>query len=76
MKNLKHNQLKDLFRDLGLFDATVLNKSDDYANDLIRAWILGSDDVLKSEKYTGGATWENLKTALVEWGHIGIANHI
>ena len=66
----------DLFRELGLSDATVLNKSDDYAENLIRAWILGGDDVLKSEKYTGGATWENLKRALVELGHRGIAKSI
>ena len=50
--------------------------SDDYAEDLIRAWILARDYVLKSEKYTGGATWENFKRALVELGHIGIGNSI
>ena len=45
-----------------------------YADDLICTWIMERDDVTK--KYVGGATWENLKRALVELGHMGIAKSI
>ena len=79
LTSLDKNELKDLFRELGLSDMTVRNKySDDlsvYAEDLIRSWILEKDAVLKSEVYLGGATWENLKKAL-QLKHTGIANKI
>ena len=80
LAHLDKDELKDLFLELGLFDATVLNKYSGsvsvYANDLIRSWILGKDDVLKSEVYRGGPTWENLKKALMELNHNGIAEKI
>ena len=80
LAHLDKDELKDLFLELGLFDATVLNKYSGsvsvYANDLIRSWIQGRDDVLKSEVYHGGPTWENLKKALIELNHNGIAEKI
>ena len=81
LTNLDKDELKDLFRELALFDATLQNKYysesvSEYAEDLIRSWILGKDDVLKSEKYCGGPTWENLKKALTACNHNGIAEKI
>ena len=80
LTNLDKNELRELFRELGLFDATVQNKYSGsirvYANDLIRLWILGEDGVLELEKYRGGPTWENLKKALIELNHNGIAEQI
>ena len=65
---------------LGLFDATLHNKYSAsvsvYANDLLRAWILGKDGVLKSEVYQGGATWENLRNALISLNHHGVAESV
>jgi hypothetical protein len=76
LAHLEKDQLKDLFLELGLFDATVQNKYSgtvsEYAHDLIRLWIQGKDDVLKS----GGATWENLKKGLTVLNHHGIAEKI
>ena len=43
-----------------------------YLDDLVRSWIQARDDVLDR----GGATWENLKKALLELEHKGIANDI
>ena len=64
LTNFDMDELKELFRELGLFDATLQNKYSrivsEYAEDLIRSWIRRKDDVLKSEKYCGGPTWENL----------------
>ena len=80
LKPLDKDQLKGLFEELGLADATLRNKyagdAMAYADDLTRAWIQGRDDVLKSEDYPGGPTWENLKKALEELGHNGIADKI
>ena len=45
----------------------------EYAEGLIHAWILGDDGVTTSEDYPGGATWENLRKALNELNHSGIA---
>ena len=65
LRSLEKQDLKNLFRELGLYDHTVRNKDSEslevYAEDLVRAWILGKDNVVK-----GGATWENLKKALVK----------
>jgi hypothetical protein len=78
--NLEKDELKDLFMKLGLFDATLHNKYSAsvsvYANDLLRAWILGKDGVLKSEVYQGGATWENLRNALISLNHHGVAESV
>ena len=80
LESLDKNELKDLFRELGLSDTTVRKKDSDsldvYAEDLIRSWILEKDAVLESEVYHGGATWDNLKKALTESKHIGIARKI
>ena len=80
LKNLEKDELEELFLELGLLNTTVQNKKSAstqvYAKDLIRSWILGKDDVLKSEEYRGGATWENLKKALVKLNHSGIAEQI
>ena len=79
LKPLDNDELKELFEEFGLSDATLLKKYAQgvnvYANDLVRAWILGKDGVLKSKEYPGGATWGNLKKALTELGH-GIAEEI
>ena len=80
LTNLDKDELRELFLELGLFDATVQNNYSgsvrEYAHDLIRAWILRKDGVLESEKYRGGATWKNLKKALIVQNHIGIAGKI
>ena len=77
LNHLKKDEVKDLFSELGLFDATVHNEYSAslnvYTDDLLRAWILGKDGVLQSETYQGGATWENLRNAL---NHHGIAKTI
>ena len=79
LKNLDKDELKDLFQELGLFDETVRNRYLDssraeYSEELVRAWILGRDEVLlDQEGYEGGATWENLRKALIELNHIGVA---
>ena len=77
LRHLDRDELKGLFSELGLFNATVMNKFEQavrvYADDLIRAWILEKDGVLDK---TGGATWENLKKALKKYNHNGIANHV
>ena len=80
LRSLKKNEMKDLFEELGLFDDTLRNKYGDedtvYADDLISAWIHGKDDVLALDDYPGGPTWDNLKKALRELRHHGIANDI
>ena len=82
LKNLDKEELKDLFQELGLFDQTVGNRYSDssraeYSEELARAWILGRDGVLVHQKeYKGGATWENLRKALRELNHIGVAAEI
>ena len=81
LKNLDKEELKDLFQELGLFDQTVRNRYLDssraeYSEELVRAWILGRDGVLDQEGYEGGATWENLRKALRELNHIGVAAEI
>ena len=77
MKSLDKDHLKELFRELGLYDATLINRYSDsviaYADDLITAWIQERDGVLTVDDYPGGATWENLRKALQELGHNGIA---
>ncbi|CAI8002205.1 hypothetical protein GBAR_LOCUS3352 [Geodia barretti] len=74
--NLEKDELKDLFMKLGLSDATLHNKYSAsvsvYASDLLRAWILGKDGVLKS----GGTTWENLRDALISLNHHGVAENV
>ena len=76
LKPLNKDELKALFEKLGLYDTTLRNKYSDnavaYLDDLVRSWILGKDDVLDR----GGATWENLKSALKKLGHNGIANKV
>ena len=67
-------QLKNLFRELGLANKTLINYFDNYglsqyAEDLVRAWINVRDDVLKKPEYPGGATWDNLRKALDKEGH-------
>ena len=80
LKSLDKDELKDLFRELGLSDMSVRDKYSEgvsvYTDDLVRSWILERDAVLASEVYLGGATWENLKKALIELKHIGIAREI
>ena len=76
LKPLNKDELKSLFEELGLYDATLRNKYSDsavaYLDDLVRSWIQARDDVLDR----GGATRESLKSALQELGHNGIANEI
>ena len=73
LRNLRKDELGDLFRELGLDDATVENNGPDT---IIRSWILETDAVLDKKEYPGGATWENLKKALAKLGHKGIAMKI
>ena len=76
LNSLDRDNLKALFEELGLSETTLGNKYSDnavaYLDDLVRSWILGKDDVLDR----GGATWENLKSALKKLGHNGIANKV
>ena len=76
LQSLNKQELKDLFRELGLCDITVRNKDTqslkEFADDLVRAWIHGRDNVLDK----GGATWENLQKALLKLGHVGVARSI
>ena len=76
LKPLDRDELKRLFEELGLYDATLKNRYTDsavaYLNDLVRGWILRRDAVLAR----GGATWESLKKALQRLGHNGIAANI
>ena len=76
MKYLNKEQLRDIFRELGLTNTTLEEHKDyglnEYAEDLLKAWINKRDDVLEK----GGPTWENLKTALTEKGHKGAEEEI
>ena len=76
LNSLDRDNLKALFEELGLSETTLGNKYSDsavaYLDDLVRSWIHERDDVLDR----GGATWENLKSALQELGHNGIADII
>ena len=76
MDYLNKEQLRDLFRDLGLADRTLQDHYatpgvGQYADSLLRAWINEEDYVP-----TGGATWETLKTTLESIGCGGAANQI
>ena len=73
---LNKEQLRDLFRKLGLANRTVQDHYatpgvGQYADFLLCAWINEEANVP-----TGGATWENLKTALQSIGCDGAANQI
>ena len=76
LKPLNRDELKELFEELGLSDATLRNRYSDntmaYLDDLVRGWILRRDAVLDR----GGATWESLKKVLQRLGHNGIAANI
>ena len=81
VRRLDKQQLKNLFRELGLADTTLQDHLDhyglsQYAEDLVHAWINGRDDVLKKPEYPGGATWDNLRKALDKEGHGGAALQI
>ena len=77
MDYLNKEQLRDLFRELGLADRIVqdyyaTHTTLQYADSLLHAWINERDYVLTK----GGATWENLMTALQRFGCNGAANEI
>lgn len=76
LKSLLREELKELFRRLGLSPTRVETKYDRdlnvYRNDLIRSWILEDDKVIEK----GGATWENLREVLRDMEKIGIADNI
>ena len=81
VRHLDKEQLRDLFRELGLANKTLQDTLDhhglsQYAEDLVYAWINGRDDVLKKPEYPGGATWDNLRKALTKEGHGGAALQI
>lgn len=73
---LTKEEIRQLFRILGLSSTRVENKYDDtltaYRNDLIRSWIQEDDKVMDK----GGATWKNLQDSLRSMGKTGIANNI
>ena len=73
----KKELLRDIFRELRLADTTLQEHYQDYglneyAEDLLKAWINKRDNVLKK----GGPTWENLTTALTKKGHNGAVEDI
>ena len=76
LKSLLKEELKELFRRLGLSPTRVELKYDSalnvYRNDLVRSWILEDDKVIEK----GGATWENLRDVLRSMDKIGIADSI
>lgn len=75
---LNRGQLRDLFQELGLYYTTVNNPSGSIeyvAENLITCWILGADDVMKKEGYTG-ATLGDLRVALEKMNYLGIATKI
>ena len=76
LKPLNKDELKELFTELGLSNATLTNRYTDsraaYLDDLVRAWLQERDGVLNR----GGATWKSLKRALQRLGHNGIAANI
>ena len=76
LQPLQKDELKQLFRKLGLSPTTVDNKYHDtltaYRTDLIRSWIQEDDKVMEK----GGATWKNLQDALRSIGKTGIASKI
>lgn len=78
MKDLtEKEELKSLFRELGLSHHRVTNSYDGstltaYRDTLIKSWIL-QDDYVKEK---GGATWESLRDALRSIGKTGIADKI
>ena len=58
---LNKEQLRNLFRQLGLANATLQDHFhhyglNDYAEDLLLAWINERDNVLSNPEYPGGAT--------------------
>ena len=77
LKNLTKEELKHLFRILGLSTATVENRYEGtgvmaYRDYLVKKWILQDDEV----QGKGGATWKSLQAALKDIGKTGIANAI
>ena len=69
LKGLKKREIRDLFIELGLSDGTVEDcfetlGIDEYTHELLRHWINEKDDV--GTKWKGGATWENLKAAMIK----------
>ena len=77
VKYLNKGHLRDLFRELGLANATLQNTYENssisqYADDLLQAWINKKDGV--QEK--GGPTWEGLERALTKERHHGAADEI
>ena len=77
MDYLNKEELREIFHELGLANATLQNHFKDYglneyAEDLLKAWINKRGGVLEK----GGPTWENLKTALTEKGHNGAVEEI
>lgn len=76
LKDLTKEELKYLFRKLGLSSARVENSYDSsltvYRYHLVRSWILEDDRVQEKR----GATWESLQGALRSIGKTGIADSI
>ena len=78
---LNKDELRNLFRLLGLANATPESHIDhyglnQYAEDLLRDWINGRDNVLNNPEYPGGATWENLRKALTQLGHYAAVKRV
>ena len=77
VRYLSKGDLRNLFRQLGLANTTLEDQydtpgKDQYADYLLSAWIRERDAVLSC----GGATWENLESALRQMGQPGAANEI
>ena len=78
---MKRDDIQRLFTTLGLSEITVggfheIHDKKQYAHGLLVAWRNEQDDVLKSTDYPGGPTWENLRKALTDIGHLGTANRL
>ena len=78
-KYMERDDIFKLFITLGLSETTVNAEYDiadkkKYARGLLVAWRNGQDKVLI--KYPEGATWENLRNALIAIGHLGTAKKL
>ena len=76
---MKRADIQRLFIKLGLSEITAggfhdIHDKKEYAHGLLVAWRNEQDDVLT--KYPGGATWDNLRNALIAIGHRGTADKL
>ena len=72
LKDMSNSQLRDLGGALGLRYPT-LGRMDDLPNEMVAAWLLRQEDVLKT---SGEPTYERLAAALEKIGQNGLAKDV